>query len=495
MTSPPLSLRERDMQRIAVVGGGISGLSAAYTLEKLRAAGSAVEYTLFESSARLGGVLQTDRSGGYVIESGADSFLSAKSWARDLCEEIGLRDELIYSRDCERKTYVVLRDQLTPIPDGMQFMVPTNSRAVMTSRLFSAGTKMRFLNEYLNPRKFKTSSDDESVESFVARHFGAEVLDRLAEPLLAGVYGGEASKMSVRAVLPTMVKMEEEHGSLIRGMLAARRAQSGGAALPIFTSLRSGMQTLADALTSKLPSNSLRKSSSVQSVRFQDGWRITTKERAERFDSLLLAVPAYVAAGLLHGVSANADNLATELEQIRYTSSMAIALGYKAGDVARAQARLPAGFGFLVPRSQGRRMMACTFVHQKFDHRVPEGRMLLRAFFGSNRNQDLVGLTDAELVAIARRELKEVLQWDVEPELARVYRWARVMAQYEVGHLEHIKRIERLTGELPRFQLAGNAYQGIGIPDCIRSGQKAAQKIVNRAKPLQSEQEIALPPC
>jgi len=482
------------MDRIAIVGSGISGLSAAYGLEKLRIAGCPIEYTLFESRARLGGVLQTDRSDGYVIEAGADSFLSAKSWARNLCEEIGLRDQLLYSRDHERKTYIVVHNQLVPIPDGMQFMVPTSSRSVITSRLFSPGTKLRFLHEYLSPRKFKASSQDESVASFVARHFDDEVVDRLAEPLLAGVYGGEASNMSVRAVLPMMVKMEEQHGSLIRAVLAAKHGRSSTESLPLFTSLRGGMQALAEALVSKLPANSLRTSSPVQRISYADEWHIMTNGTEEPFDHLILAVPAYVAAALLRKLSAVGHSLADELEKIDYTSSIAIALGYNGEDVKRAGARLPSGFGFLVPPSEGKRMMACTFVHQKFDYRVPEGRLLLRAFFGGKRNQDLIGLADAELVVIARRELKEILHWDVAPELVRVYRWSRVMAQYQVGHLERIKTIEGLANELPRFHLAGNAYQGIGIPDCIRSGEKAAHEVVSRTKPFSEKTEITIPP-
>jgi oxygen-dependent protoporphyrinogen oxidase len=482
------------MHRVAIVGGGISGLSAAYALEKLRATGSPVECMLFESGAGLGGVLQTDRCDDYVIEAGADSFLSTKTWTRDLCEEIGLGTQLIYSRDHERKTYIVVRNQLIAIPDGMQFMVPTSSRAVITSRLFSRGTKLRFLNEYLNLGKFRTSLDDESVQSFVARHFGDEVVDRLAEPLLAGIYGGDASDMSVRAVLPMMVKMEEEHGSLIRAVLAARRTRSGAEPLPLFTSLRGGMHALVEALGSKLPPNSVRTNSPVQRVRHAEGWRITANEREERFDSLILALPAYVASALLRGVSVSADSLAAELEQIQYTSSIAIALGYQAAEMERARAKLLSGFGFLVPRSEGRRMMACTFVNQKFDHRVSEGRLLLRTFFGGKRNHDLIGLADADLVAIARRELKEILRWDVEPELVRVYRWSRVMAQYEVGHLERIKRIERLAAELPDFHLAGNAYQGIGIPDCIRSGENAVREILKGTKLVQDKRQIALPP-
>lgn len=477
------------MFRVAIVGGGISGLAAAYTLEKLRQAGTPADYTLFESSGRPGGVLQTESVDGYLIEAGADSFLSAKSWARDLCQEIGLGDQLIYSRDHERKTYVVVHNRLVPIPDGMQFLVPTSSRAVMTSGLFSAGTKLRFLNEYLNPGKFKINSADESVESFVERHFGHEVVDRLAEPLLAGVYGGDASNMSSRAVLPMMVRMEEEHGSLIRAALAARRAPSKVAPVPLFTSLRGGMAQMVRALVSKLPPNCIRTSSPVLRVRHQDGWLITVNQHEERFDAVILAVPAYVAAGLLRGPT---ESLASELEKIQYTSSIAIAFGYGAEDVKRAGAQLPTGFGFLVPRSVGKRMMACTFVHQKFDDRTPQGRFLLRAFFGGKRNQDLIGLPETDLIAMARRELREILGWDIKPELARVYRWSRAMAQYEVGHLDHIKTIEQLAGELPHFHLAGNAYQGIGVPDCIRSGEKAALAILKNVSMLQSN--MAVPP-
>jgi protoporphyrinogen/coproporphyrinogen III oxidase len=366
-------------------------------------------------------------------------------------------------------------------------MVPTSSRAVMTSRLFSAGTKLRFLHEYLNPGKFKTNSADESVESFVARHFGDEVVDRLAEPLLAGVYGGDASNMSMRAVLPMMIRMEDEHGSLIRAALAARRTRSKSAPAPLFTSLRGGMGDMVRALVSKLPTNFLWTDSTVRCVRYQDGWRITLNDREERFDALILAVPAYVAAGLLRGPT---ESLASELEKIQYTSSIAIAFGYRAEDVRRAGAQHPAGFGFLVPRSEGKRMMACTFVHQKFEHRVPEGRLLLRAFFGGKRNQDLIGLPETELIALARRELREILGWEIEPELARVYRWSRAMAQYEVGHLDHIKTIERLAGELPHFHLAGNAYQGIGVPDCIRSGEKAALAILKKVSTLQGNMAV-----
>ncbi|HEX7958464.1 MAG TPA: protoporphyrinogen oxidase [Terriglobales bacterium] len=469
------------MHRVAIVGGGISGLAAAYKLEKLRQDGTPVEYTLFESSSHLGGVIQTEHRDGYVIEAGADSFLSAKSWARDLCDEIGLGDQLIHSRDHERRTYIVVRNQLVAIPDGMQFMVPTSSRAVMTSRVFSVATKLRFVNEYLNPAKFRKNPDDESVESFVARHFGHEVVDRLAEPLLAGVYGGEASSMSVRAVLPMMVRMEEEHGSLIRAALAARRTRSGGKSEPLFTTLRGGMGEMVRALVSKLPPNRIRTSSPVRQVAYQDGWRISVNERNEQFDALILAVPAYSAAALLRRVSASADGLANELEKIQYTSSIAVAFGYKADDVARAGAKLPSGFGFLVPRSERRRMLACTFVHQKFEHRVPEGRLLLRAFFGGKRNQDLMGLPDSDLIALAHGELRDILRWDFEPELTRVYRSSRAMAQYHVGHLDRMTTIQRLCSDLPNFHLAGNAYQGIGIPDCIRSGEKAALAILKTA--------------
>ncbi len=472
------------MPRIAIVGGGISGLAAAYFLEKKRLAGVPLAYTLYEAGDRLGGVIQTETAGGYTIEAGPDSFLSSKSWARELCEELGLGDQLIYSRDHERKTYVLVNNKLVPIPDGMQFMVPTRASAVMTSPLFSVKTKLRFAEEWLRPQKVKGKINDESVEEFVTRHFGRELVDHLAEPMLAGVYGGDASTMSARAVLPGMVKMEEEHGSLVRAVLASKkRSPGGGSKTPLFTSLRPGMEALVRALAAKLPANSVRMNSRVQRIS-HDGqrWTLWANGQQEQFDQMILALPAYAAAALLEEAS---PAISGKLRSINYTSSIAVALGYKAEDAQRSGPALPGGFGLLVPRSAGKRMMACTFVHQKFEDRAQPGHLLLRVFFGGRRNQELIDAPDDELLRIARQELDEILGWKAGPEIVRAYRWSRVMAQYEVGHLELVSKIQRLLQQRPHLSLAGNAYQGIGIPDCIRSGEQAAMKAL---QPLPTSQ-------
>jgi oxygen-dependent protoporphyrinogen oxidase len=478
------------MSKVAIIGGGISGLAAAYSLEKARHAGAAIEWTLFEASPRLGGVLQTEHIDNYVIEAGADSFLSAKKWARDFCEELGLGEQLIYSRDLERKTWVFVCGRLVPIPDGMQFMVPTNASAVMASRLFSIATKLRFMQEWMTPQNFKrrAQSEDESVEQFVARHFGHEVVDRLAEPMLAGIYGGDASAMSVRTVLPAMVKMEQEHGSLVRAALAGKRTQSGQTKTPIFTSLRGGMGSLANTVAQKLSLQSVRCNSPVQSLRMLDyGWQVISRERADRFDEIVLALPAYSAAQILRGTSASADRLAEKLTRVNYTSSVAVALGFRKKELQRGGFTLPSGFGFLVPRSEGKRMLACTFVGNKFDYRAPEGGVLLRTFFGGKRNQDLLAVADEELVQLARAELKAILKLEAEPELTRVNRWSRAMAQYDVGHRNLLDEIAELRLQVPNLHLCGNAYQGIGVPDCIRSGQNAAQELLKSAhRPVSS---------
>src|SRR5271165_5547160 len=262
------------MKRIAIIGGGISGLSAAYVIEKKRRAGTPVQYVLFESSPRLGGVLVTDRVDGCLVEAGPDSFLTEKPWAIDLCGKIGLGDQLIGSNDPERKTYIVARGKLVVMPDGLMFMVPTKIMPTVFSPLFSWSTKIRMAAEWFHPPHKATG--DETVAEMVKRHYGSEMVDLLADPLLSGVYGGEASQLSVRAVLPRFAEMESKHGSLGRAMLAARRkmgAMAKAPARPLFTSLKEGMQQMVDALVTRLDANSLRTSAPVQSVMRQDeGW-------------------------------------------------------------------------------------------------------------------------------------------------------------------------------------------------------------------------------
>jgi protoporphyrinogen/coproporphyrinogen III oxidase len=460
------------MKRVAIIGGGISGLSAAFTLEKARQNGAPVDYALFESSSRLGGVLVTERADGCLLEAGPDSFLTEKPWASDLSRELGLEDQLIGSNDHERKTYILCKGRLVEIPDGLMFMVPTKIVPTLLSPLFSLRTKLRMAGEWFHPPH--KVDGDESVASMVERHYGGEMVDRLADPLLSGVYGGNASELSVRAVLPRFAAMEAKYGSLGRAMLAARAKMPSAShsSRPLFTSLQDGMQQLVDALVSRLKLSALYTNESVRSVQFQNGvWIVPTTDTSEQFDAVILATPTHVTSHLVDAIHAQ---LASELSAIAYTSSITINLGYDES----VRSSLPPGFGFLVPRSEERRILAATFVHNKFPHRAPPDRALLRCFIGGKEHANTLTFSDAEIIGIVRNELHEILRITAEPLFARVYRWNNAMAQYGVGHLERLDRIDSIVKELPGLALAGNGYRGIGVPDCIRSGGDAAAKIL-----------------
>jgi protoporphyrinogen/coproporphyrinogen III oxidase len=459
------------MKRIAIVGGGISGLTAAFALEEYRRAGKA-EYTLYESSPQLGGVLRTEHIDDCLVEAGPDSFVTEKPWAADLCRTLGLGDQLIGSNDADRKIYILTRGRLVEMPDGLMFLVPTKILPTGFSPLFSWSTKLRMAGELLHsPRAL---NGDESVASFVERHYGAEMVDRLADPLLSGVYGGEAASLSVRAVLPRFAEMERTHGSLGRAMLAARNKMSAPkkSSAPLFTSLKSGMQQLVETLVPRLNPQSLWIDAPVQAVRPEDGgWTVSAGMKSDHFDAVILAVPTHAAAKMLFICSAE---LASELAAIQYSSSITVGLGY-GRDVRDS---LPSGFGFLVPRSEGKKLLAATFVHNKFPHRAPEDRALLRCFFAGSNAEVVWQFSDDELVAIVRRELEQILGLHAEPLFARVCRWKSAMAQYGVGHLERLERIEGLRQKLPGLALAGNGYHGIGVPDCVRSGFDAAKQVL-----------------
>jgi oxygen-dependent protoporphyrinogen oxidase len=461
------------MKRVAIIGGGISGLSAAYAIEEKRWSGAPVEYVLFESSPRLGGVLVTDRVDGCLVEAGPDSFLTEKPWAADLCGKIGLGDQLIGSNDSERKTYIVAKGKLVVMPDGLMFMVPTKVMPTVFSPLFSWRTKMRMAAEWFHPPH--KASADETVAAMVERHYGAEMVDLLADPLLSGVYGGEANQLSVRAVLARFADMEAKYGSLGRAMLAARKKMGAAAnapARPLFTSLKDGMQAMVDALVARLDANALKTSSPVQSVIPQEsGWTVSAGYQSHHFDAVIIATPTHAAAAVLQ--EANED-LSRDLGEIKYSSSVTVTLGYDE-NVRRS---LPPGFGFLVPRSAGHRMLAATFVHNKFPHRAPENRAIVRCFLGGARDEQILESSEEQIFAIVRRELRQIIALDAEPLFRRVYKWKSAMAQYAVGHLERLQRIESLRQKLPGLALAGNGYSGIGVPDCVRSGAEAATKIL-----------------
>jgi oxygen-dependent protoporphyrinogen oxidase len=501
-----LSYQQKPM-RTAIIGGGIAGLAAAYELEKARAANSAIEYTLFESRERLGGSLATDLQEGTVLERGPDSFLTEKPAAAELCRELGLAQDLIPSNDADRKTWIVVKNRLVGLPDGLMFLVPTKLVPTALSPLFSIPTKIRMGLELLHPPR--PSTEDESVAALVERHFGKEAVERLADPLLSGIYGGDATQLSARTVLPRLVEMEAEYGSLTRGMLAAHKKMkaamaaksksgaSGAAATSgpqsasdrlksvgaqptgpraIFTGLRGGLQQLVDAIVAKLNPLVVRLSTPVDAVvRTASGWQVTASGKTETYDALIVASPAWAASAMLSTVDAE---LASELAGIPYSSSITVNLVYDESKIGN----LPEGFGFLVPASSGRAMLACTFAHRKFLGRTAPGKAVLRAFLGGMRNEALMAEPDNVLIATVRRELSEILGariigLHIEPEFTQVNRWRRAMAQYAVGHKERMARINERVASLPGLHLVGNAYDGIGIPDCIRLGRKAAQTI------------------
>jgi len=461
------------MTRVAIIGGGISGLAAAYALEELkRDSNAAVQYALYEASPRFGGVLRTEQvEGCFTIEAGPDSFLTEKPQAADLCRALGLGDQLIGSNDIQRTTYVALRNRLVPLPDGLMFMVPTRIAATLRSPLFSWRAKLQMARELLQTPR--SSEEDESVASFVERHYGREMVDRLADPLLSGVYGGSASILSVRAVLPRFVEMERATGSLGRAMIDVRnKTRASGLTMPpLFTSLKGGLQQLVDALVSRLPPSSLLARASVQALQLEEigGWTVSAGMKSDQFDAVILALPAHASAALL---SNQTPDLAAELGAIPYTSSITVALGY-GPDVRHS---LLPGFGFLVPRSEGRHLLAATFVHNKFPHRAPPDHALLRCFIASQKADSVWNCSDDAIVDIVRGDLQNILGIAAEPLFSRVYRWRSAMAQYTVGHLERLARIERLIQSLRGLALAGNGYRGIGISDCIRSGFDAARR-------------------
>lgn len=461
------------MKRIAIIGGGTSGLSAAYELDKQRRAGAALEYSVFESASHLGGVLVSERVDGCLIEGGPDSFLTEKPWAAALCREIGLGDQIIGSNDAQRRTFILVRNRLVEMPDGLMFMVPTRLLPTALTPLFSWTTKLRMGFELL--RRPHVLVGDESVAAFVARHFGSEVVDRLADPLLSGVYGADADQLSVRAVLPRFIEMERRYGSLTRGMLAARRRMTemskGKPKPPLFSSLKQGMQQLVDALLERLDPQRLYPGEAVTGLRRHElAWEVTTLARRELYDGVIFATPAHAAAALL---APTAPALAADLEGISYSSSVTTNLIYRHTDI-RGQ---DPGFGFLVPRSEGRRMKACTFVHNKFPHRAVGDRAIVRGFLGGLRDQQALTMTDQQIVQTIRAELRAITGITAEPLEARVYRWNRAMAQPSPGHLERVARIECAVEHLPGLALAGNYFRGIGVPDCVRTGQEAARKL------------------
>lgn len=454
--------------RTAIIGGGITGLAAAY---ELTLAGR--EAVLIDEQPSLGGVIQTEVVEGCVLEGGPDSFLSAKPAGEELARELGLGEDLIGSLDQQRVTYVVRKGRLVPLPDGLLMMVPTKVLPLAASPLLGWGTKLRMGLEIL--RRPTPPQPDRSVAAFIEDHYSREAVDYLAEPLLAGVYGGSADRLSVESVLARFVELERRYGSLTRGVLAARRAARarGAESAPLFRTLKNGLAQLTAELERRIrPHCRVVQARAHFIERAGSRWTIHLGGEPLEAENVILACPAWAAGALLR----TADPLlAAELEAIPYTSSVTLALGYRREDCGP----IPPGFGFLVPARERRTLVACTFVGAKFPYRVPDTHVVLRCFLGGSGGEAVLEQNDDDLIRAVRAELKQLLGWDVEPRFTRLRRWRRAMAQYEVGHARRIAAIREMAARHPGLQLAGNAYDGIGVPDCIRTGRAAARALTS----------------
>lgn len=464
---------------IAVLGGGIAGLAAAYELNKLQQAGADIAFTLIEASDRLGGILETHREQGFIIECGPDAWVTEKPWAREIAEELGMGDDVLPSRDDQRITYVLQHGKLVPMPQGMRMMVPADLRTIQDSPLFSAAARQAYADELqcADELKLTAPAHDESVASFVQRHFGEEVLRVVGAPLLGGVFGGDVHRLSVQAVMQPFVKMEREHGSLI----AALQARAARPQTATFTSLRHGTAALSEAMSATLPPSAVRLQTSVTALaRTGQQWAVTTHtaghEDTQTFDAVLCALPIGTAQQLLRPLDADA----AALMQMPTSSAVIVAFGF----LSSVGIDWPAGFGFLAPEGENSRLLAATFADQKFDHRVPAGGKLIRAYFGGVTADDLIPMTDKQVADLARVELEAVLGTMPRAAVTVVRRWPNALPQYNVGHLERMAALQARMDTLLGLHLLGNGYRGVGLPDLVRDARAVAHTVTDAAAPV-----------
>ena len=471
---------------VAIIGGGISGLATAYYLQRHAAQNNRpCQYTLIERSPTGGGKILTEQVHGFgdtpfIVEAGPDSFISQKPWALQLAREIGLQDSFLGTNDDRRKTYVLQNGKPTPLPDGVLLIVPTRFSPFILSPLISPLGKLRMGLDFLIPAR--KDDEDETLADFVRRRLGDEALDKIAEPLLSGIYNSDAEKQSLMATFPRFRDIEKKHGSLIRGMLSSRAhgpAKPAQAAPPTtppakplsaFVSFRNGASQLIDTLVPKLTGD-LRFNTGLCEVKqisdetgaaymlsLSDGTKIAARH-------VVLATPAFVSAELLKLLAPDAS---TRLSAIRYVSTGTVSFGY-----VRSEVNHPLnGFGVVIPRSEKRPINAITWSSTKFDNRAPAGHALIRVFFGGSRNPEIMSRSDEDILDIARDELKAIMGVDATPVFHRLYRWRNATPQYDVGHLKHVDAIEAALPD--GIYVTGSPYRGIGIPDCVHQAQQTA---------------------
>jgi oxygen-dependent protoporphyrinogen oxidase len=469
--------------RVAVVGGGITGLACAWYLEGMAAEqGIDLSYTLLEAGDRWGGKLLSERVAGpdgaeFVVEAGPDSFLTgSKPWGLQLARELGLEERVLDTNDAARRVFVLKKGQLVTLPDGVMLVIPTRIMPFALSPLISIPGKLRMALDFVIPAR--RDGKDETIADFIGRRLGAEAVDRLADPLMSGIYNAESDRQSVLATFPRYREIEAQHGSLIRGMLAARRARKSAPPPPpgekrhgFFISLRGGTAELSDTLAARL-SGDLRLNAAVKALDSIEGggYRLTLADgETVEVDQVILTTPAFVSADLLADLAPEASE---RLAAIRYLSTGTVSLAYRADQIGHPLN----GFGLVIPRSEKRSINAVTWTSTKFDHRAPEGYVLLRVFFGGARSPQMMEHNDKELLRLVRGELRDIMGIGAEPVLTRIYRWWEANPQYDIGHLEHVAAIE---AALPAgLSVTGSAYRGIGIPDCVRQAKETVAALI-----------------
>ena len=453
--------------RIAIIGGGITGLAAAQRINEKQ---PKARLELFEASSRLGGVIQTTDQDGFLFEHSADNFIVTDElpWARQLCEKLNV--PLIPTNEQHRGALILRGKQFHPVPEGLQLLSVRQLFSLLKSPLLSWAGKLRVANELFVPRK--TDDREESLQEFTTRRFGREMFERIVQPLVSGIYTADPAKLSISATLPQFVKQEEEFGSLIR---AARAAQSDvkdrGARYSLFHAPEGGMQSMIDALQRCLPANAIHTNSKIKRLARAETWQLSVDDREEEFDGVLCATSATRLSDLL---AISSSELAVAVDAIEHASTAVVCLGYH-----RSQISHPLNaFGCIIPSIENKKLLAISFTSIKFPARAPRDHVLVRAFVGGALQPEVVNRPDDELLRLVQCELTELLGVSGEPVTSMIVRWPSTTPQYHLGHRQRVQDIERAVASLPSFELAGNAYYGIGIPQCIRSGWNAADRLI-----------------
>lgn len=474
------------MKRIVIVGGGIAGLAAAYfALEKAKKLGESIHLQVLDEKDRLGGCILTEKVNGFVIEGGPDCFLYEKPWALALCEKLGLGNRILNTNE-NRRIFILSDGKLHELPEGFMLMVPTSFMPFIRSSLISWPGKIRMGMDLFIPKN--RSNDEESLADFVRRRLGEEALEKIAEPLVAGIHAGTPETMGLNSTFPRFIQMEKEYGSLIRGMLARRKMaqkweERGGPKRTMFLTLKDGLGEWVDRLREKIGEERIALKKKVAGLRRTENgnyhiqlWDGTFFEA----DAIILATPAFITAKIVEEMD---PKLSEILLTIPYVSSATVSLAYR-----RPQIHHPLdAFGFIIPRSEKRKIMASTWTSVKFNSRAPEGHVLLRVFVGGANNEPLVDLDDCEMLRIIQEELKDIMDLEGNPMFMKIYRWEKSMPQYLVGHLKKVGRIEKRTDLQPGLFLTGCAYKGIGISDAVHDAEIIADKAVEYLKMVKSE--------